>query len=169
MLFVREDIPARPISIEKAPIEIFFIELNLRRKNWIVNCSYNPHKNNISSHLEVISGTMDIHSFNYDNFIFFRDFNVYISDKAILDFCKSYNLKSLIKQPTCFKNPENPSCIDLFLKNRPRRFFNSYVIETGLSDFHMMTVSVMKIHYRKLSPKTVITAEIIRNFLTEIS
>ena len=47
LLFVREDIPARLISTEKAPIHSFFIELNLRKKNWIVNCSYNPYKNNI--------------------------------------------------------------------------------------------------------------------------
>ena len=37
LLFVCEHIPARLISIEKAPIESFFTELNLRRKNWIVN------------------------------------------------------------------------------------------------------------------------------------
>ena len=73
----------------------------------------------------------------------------------MLDFCEFYNLKSLIKQPTCFKNPENPSCIDLFLTNRPRRFCNVYVIETGLSDFHMMKVFVMKTHYRKLPTKIV--------------
>ena len=75
------------------------------------------------------------------------NFNADVNDKAMLD------LKSLTKQPTCFKNPENPSCIDLFLTNRPRRFCNSYVIETGLSDFHMMTVAVMKMHYRKISQK----------------
>ena len=33
LLFVHEDIPARLISIEKAPIESFFIELNLRKEN----------------------------------------------------------------------------------------------------------------------------------------
>ena len=40
LLFVREDLRSRLSSIEKAPIESFFIELNLRKKNWIVNCSY---------------------------------------------------------------------------------------------------------------------------------
>ena len=27
-------------------------------------------------------------------------------------FCAVYNFKSLIKQPTCYKNPVKPSCID---------------------------------------------------------
>ena len=98
---------------------------------------------------------MDIHSFNYDNFIFFRDFNAYVSDKAMSDFCESYNLQSLTKQPACFKNTENPSCIYLFLTNRPRSFRNSYVKETGLSDFHMITVTVMKMLYTNLPPKII--------------
>ena len=98
---------------------------------------------------------MDIHSFNYDNFIFFGNFNADVSDKAMLDFCESYNLKGLIKQPTYFKNPENPSSIDLLLANRPRNFCNFYVVETGLCDFHMMTISVMEMQCRKLPPKII--------------
>ena len=52
LLFVREDIPARLLSIEKAPMESFFIDLNLHEENWIVNFSY--YKNKVSSHLKVI-------------------------------------------------------------------------------------------------------------------
>ena len=147
MLFFREDIPAGHFSIEKAPIESFFVELNLRKNNRIVNISY--YKNNVFSHMKVIRRNMNIHSSNYDNFIFFGDFNADVSDKVMPD------LKGLIKQPTCFKNPENPSCIDLFLTNRPWRFCSCYVIETGLSDFNIMTVSVMKMHYKKLSQKII--------------
>ena len=29
----------------------------------------------------------------------------------------TYNLKGLVKQKSCFKNTENPSCIDLILTN----------------------------------------------------
>ena len=47
LLFACEDILARLISIEKAHIESFFNEVNLRKKKWIINCSYNHHKNNI--------------------------------------------------------------------------------------------------------------------------
>ena len=41
------------------------------------------------------------------------DFNACVDDKALQTFCKSYSFNSLIKQPTYFKNPENPTCIDL--------------------------------------------------------
>ena len=47
-------------------------------------------------------------------------------------------------KPTCFKNPDNPSRIDLILTNRSISFQNSGVIETGLSDFHKLVVTVMK-------------------------
>ena len=55
-------------------------------------------------------------------------------------FCESYTLSSLIKELTCYENPQNPSCIDLILTNSPYSFQNSCVIEAGLSDFYMMTL-----------------------------
>ena len=68
------------------------------------------------------------------------------------DFCETYNLKNLIKEPTCFKNPENPSCIDLMLTNKPSCFQGSVAIETGLSDFHKMCITVMKLYFEKQKP-----------------
>ena len=45
------------------------------------------------------------------------------------DFCHVYNCHSIIKDKTCFKNPHNLSCIDLFMTNRPKSFQNSMVID----------------------------------------
>ena len=69
-------------------------------------------------------------------------------------FCKTYNLGNLVKGPTCFKNPTNPSSIDLILTNRPKSFQGTVLIETGLSDFHKMTLTVLKMHFKKQSPKS---------------
>jgi hypothetical protein len=41
------------------------------------------------------------------------------------------------------------------LTNRPLCFENTQTIETGLSDFHKMTITVMKKYYKKLDPVTV--------------
>ena len=57
-------------------------------------------------------------------------------------FCGNYDLKNLIKPPACYKNPSNPTCIDLILANLPQSFQSTCVVETGLSDFHMMTLTV---------------------------
>ena len=60
------------------------------------------------------------------------------------------NLKSLIKVPTCYKNPENPSCIDLILTSKPRNFRNLSAIETWLSDFHKTMVTALRMQFCKL-------------------
>ena len=84
------------------------------------------------------------------------DFNAELSNNFVDSFCGSYNLKSLLKKPTCFKKPDNPTCIDPILANRQKRFQNSTIIETGLSDFHKLTVTVLKSYFKKLKPKTII-------------
>ena len=91
----------------------------------------------------------------YDQLLFLGDFNAGVEDSSIKDFCSSFNLTSMINKPTCFKNPEKPSCIDLILTNCPRSFQNSCVIETGLSDFHKLVVTVMKTTYKKSQPKII--------------
>ena len=77
-----------------------------------------------------------------------------------------YIVSSNIKQPTCYKNPENPSCIDLILTNKAKSFQSTCVMETGLSDFQRMPISVLKMHSRKLSPK-VIRYKDFKNFENE--
>ena len=42
------------------------------------------------------------------------------------------------------------------LTNKPRSFQNSSVLETGLSDFHLLTFSVLKTTYRKRPPKVIV-------------
>ena len=64
------------------------------------------------------------------------------------EFCEIYNMTNLLKEPTCFKNPLNPSTFDLNLTNRPRSFLNSKAIETGLSDHHKLAITVMRAHFK---------------------
>ena len=82
-----------------------------------------------------------------------NDFNTGMEHSALKDFSYLYSLTSLINRPTCWKNPSKPTCIDLNLTNRRKFFQNTNVIETGLSDFHRMVVTIMKTSFRKLKPK----------------
>ena len=91
-----------------------------------------------------ISTGLDQFSATYDNLILLGDFNVDPEEVNMSDFLNIYNLKNLVKLKTCFKNPENPSSIDLILTNSHKSFQNTNVFETGLSDFHKMAVSVLK-------------------------
>ena len=67
-------------------------------------------------------------------------------------FCNNYNFKNLVKEPTCFKNIEKPTCIDLILTNRPLCFQNTIVFDIGLSDFHKLTITTMKANFQKQKP-----------------
>ena len=50
--------------------------------------------------------------------------------------------------------PSNPTCIYLILTNAPQKFQSSCVLETGLLDFHLMTVTVLRKIFKKLKPGT---------------
>ena len=119
----------------------------------MANCGgYNPDKKNISNFLDLIGKELDKFLPQYENIILLGDFNSEMSEETMKDFCETYNLANLIKDPTCFKSIENPSCIDVILTNRNLCFESSTTIETGLSGCHKMTVTVMKKHYKKLEP-----------------
>ena len=86
-----------------------------------------------------------MYSTSYDNFVILGDFNIEMEEQQINDFCDNYSLKSLIRQPTCYKkSPSNPTCIDLILTDALQKFQSTCVLETGLSDFHLMTVTVLQ-------------------------
>ena len=115
MLFVRNDIRLKMISIEKLPIESFLIELNLRKKKWLINCSHNPNNENTESDLDSVSKSLDVHLNRYENVILLVDCNASLEDSFMKNCCENYDLRSLVKESMCFNNPENPSCIDLIL------------------------------------------------------
>ena len=43
------------------------------------------------------------------------DFNTDMEKINLKNFCDLYNFENLIKEPTCYKNPVNPTCTDLML------------------------------------------------------
>ena len=83
---------------------------------------------------------LDIYLHKYDHSLRIGNFNSEISERLIHDFCNVYNLESLSNTPTCFKNPKNPSCIDLLLTNSKKNFNQTVVLESGLFDFHQLFV-----------------------------
>ena len=83
MLYVREDIPSNLLATENSPLEGLYIELNLKNKKWLINCSYNPHRKNIEAHLAGLSKRLDLYSSSYENFLLLGDFNVSTEENQI--------------------------------------------------------------------------------------
>ena len=146
MLFVKDGIITFPSDQYSFPVEFeaFCTELNLRRKKWLVFCIYNPHNRFIKHHLKELRKTIEFYSKMYENIMIMGDFNAEISEPNSAFFCTFCNFKSLINKPTCYKNPDNPSCIDLILTNCLNYFQNSLTFETGLSDFHKLILTLFK-------------------------
>ena len=156
LLYVCEDIPSKFLKVKSdCNIESICVEVNLRKRNWFINGSYNPNKSFLSNHLESVNRIIDELNKLYQKFLFFGDFNASVSEKCLEKFCNLKGLTSLIKKPTCFKNPDKTTCINLILTNQSNCFQHSKVFETGYSDFFLLTVTEFKMSFQKLQPKII--------------
>ena len=155
-LYVREDIPAKEVACKSlSHIECILIEINMHARKWLIYGIYNPDNSLISNHLSHLNRSLEYYTQHNDDIILLGDFNAGMQDVNLNDFCSLYNFKNLIKEPTCYKNPLNPSCIDLIITNRPNSFQDTNGIEAGLSDFHKLTISLMKMFLKKQRPKII--------------
>ena len=76
---VREDITAKHLSRKSTPIESIYVELNFRKKNWILFCTYNLHRNIITNNLEALNRSLDSCSTKYDNLMVVGDLNAEVN------------------------------------------------------------------------------------------
>ena len=157
LLYIRSNITATKLNryIIKNQTEAFFVEIRIRNSIWLLCCSYNPGKLQIASHIQEISNGIDAYCKKYENILIMGDFNVDVKEVSLHLFCNQYKLKSLNKDPTCYKNIDNPSCIDLFLTNSAKSFESTCTIETGLSDFHKLVVTVLNEKHERMPPKII--------------
>ena len=107
MLFVRSDFSAELLSVDIS-FESFFVELDFRKRKWLLNCSYNPKSSDIKSHLNCSFKSIYVHSSKYENIICLGYFNSCMLDSSMKAFCETYKFRSLAKEASCFKNHKSP-------------------------------------------------------------
>ena len=83
------------------------------------------------------------------------DYNVDVKETNMNVFCNQHKLKALNEEPTSFNNVDNPSSTDLFLTNSSKSFEKCLILETGMSDFHKLIITILKVKPDKLSPRIV--------------
>ena len=78
LLYIREDIPSKTLQFEPVQnnFEGFFVEINLKKKKWLLSYSHNPTRINIVNHVKNISRGFDQFEATYDNLIQQGDFNI---------------------------------------------------------------------------------------------
>ena len=152
LLYTNENIPSRKLTEHILPddIEILCIELNLKKEKWVIMGIYRPPDMSQNYFFNHLSRIIDFYSTKYERIIIMGDFNVEPTDPSMINLCDSYDLFNLVKEPTCFKGP--PKCYDLILTNCKHNFQNTQTLTTGFSDFHKMTVTVLKTEFIKPNP-----------------
>ena len=139
-------------------MEGLFVEVNLRKSKLLFFGSYrSDHPEfgvSTNDYFNQISLALDKYS-SYDKFLLAGDFNTEETSEFLEDFLFEHHAKNLVKEATCFKSIDNPSCIDLFITNSPLSFQNTTTVTTGISDFHKLVVTVMKTSFPKSKPKTI--------------
>ena len=160
MIYVRKDIPSKELKKHKFSknIEALFVEINLRKSKLLLVGTYHSthpqYGTNDVDYFEQIGLSLDVYC-NYEKFLLAGDFNVQETEVPLQEFLDEFGAKNLVKEKTCFKNLENPSCIDLFITNSSQSFQKTTTVTTGLSDYHKMIVTVLKTTFPKAKPKIV--------------
>lgn len=164
LVYVRSDIPSQLLTsfIFEDGIKCIGFEINLRKKKWAIFSIYRPPTQSHQFLCENLGKALDHYSSKYENFMFLGDFNVEETDECSQNFLNTYSMKNLVKEPTCYK-AETPRCIDLNLTNRNQSMQHTTAIETGLSDFHKMIVTVLKTTFPKQGP-SIINYQSYKNF-----
>ena len=63
-----------------------------------------------SYYFNCIGNSLDIYNQFYDKFLLIGDFNAQDSETCLSEFLYQYEAKNIVRDKTCFKNPENASC-----------------------------------------------------------
>ena len=161
IIYVREDIPGKNLRKHFFPndIEGIFAEINFRKSKWLLCGTYHPPSQYDQYYFDNIDKALDVYC-QYEKIMLIGDFNAQIGEKCFDNFLFQHELRSINDRPTCYKNPDKPSCIDFILTNSPLSFHKSNCLFTGLSDCHKLVLSVFKTTFSKSKPKEIIN----RNF-----
>ena len=130
-------------------------EINAGKKKWALISAYRPPSQCQKLFFEEMGKFLDQLSPRYENFVIVGDLNSEETNCEISNFMDVYGLRNLIKSPSCYKSADNPSSIDMFLMNKTFGFQNPTTIEVGLSDFHLMILTVLKSGFVKKGPSIV--------------
>ena len=146
ILYINEDIPGKLINSYKFKegSEIIVFEFSISNKKWLLLGNYKPPSQNELSFINEIKLSLNFFSSSYENFLLLGDFNLSTKNPNFKNLLNSFDLESLIKIPTCYKSLSSPTSIDLILTNKKNFFMKSTTFETGMSDFHKLTTTILR-------------------------
>ena len=153
-MYVSHDIDARRVEYNfLSNIENICLELNLRKRKWLVISIYKPPSYSkdvlIKSQFSFLTNARK----EFENIVLLGDFNMTAENTKIEQLLNTFSPESVITSPTCFKSV-TPSCIDLILTNHKEYFKTLQKRLNGISDFHALTLTILRNTFCKGSRKT---------------
>ena len=132
MVYIREDIRSKLLDKHVFPygMEGLFVELNFRKCKWLLFGTCHPPSQADIYYFENLDKAFDTYS-SYKKRLLIGDFKTETSEPRIDSFIYQNDLQNLVKEKTCFKSVENPSCIDLILTNNAMAFQNTTTVLTS--------------------------------------
>ena len=153
-MYVNQDIAARSVGYSSiSNIESICLELNLRKRKWLVIGIYKPPSYSEDAFIKSLFSCLTNAAKEFDNILLLQDFNMTAENTKMEQLLTSFSLESLIKSPTCFESVI-PNSIDLILTNHKQYFMKSQTLVTGISGFHALTLTSMRNTFCKGNPKT---------------
>ena len=141
-----------------------FFRISISNKKWLIIFAYislnNANKLLFFSDLtESLSKAVN----NYENILLMGDLNINKLTQTnsnntanhLTDFCEFFALSNSVNVKTCTKSVCGTS-LDIMLTNKPRSFYNTSAVATGLSDCHKLILSNLRAHFKRLPPKKTI-------------
>ena len=145
MVYIRETIPSKILEKHSCPnnTECLFIELNFRKCKWLLCGTYHLPSQNDEYYCNYLDKALDTYS-NYEKVLLIGDFTTERTEHYIESFLYEHEFSNLVKEKTCFKNMQNPTCTDLLLTNNSYAVQQTTTVCSGLSDCHKLVSSVLK-------------------------
>ena len=100
LIYIWEDIPRKPLADHKLThdIEGIFVELNLRKKKWLLFGSYHPPSQSDEYFFHQVKKGLDMYSKFYEGFMLIGDFNAEDSEPCLSQFFFEMNAKNIVKE-----------------------------------------------------------------------
>ena len=117
MIFASEDTTSKLVSKHTLPDDIdgMFIEIiNLRKTKQLVLRTYDPPNQPDDYFFKTVGNALDQYLKSYEKCLLLGDFNAQDTEPIPSEFLEQYEAKNIVKNKTCFKYPDGPTCIDLF-------------------------------------------------------
>ena len=155
LVYIREGIICNRLEkYETQHAETISIELTFKNKKWFILFGYRPESINKTLFFEELYISLSKAANDYENIVVAGDLNIDLSipnnDKGhfLSSICVTFDLKNLVNVKTCGMSNQGSS-IDVILTNKPRSFYNTVAIETGLSDHHNIIATFLRCHYQR--------------------